>query len=340
MEPLDTLLDELPAPDPASAEPIIKALIQGGPATVTQLIDHVGDQFGNAAGVKATYALHGIAHYASRRGADAERKMVAETVAKALEARRSVDLKSFLCQQLQLCGGADQVPALAGLLTDEALCEPATQALVAIGGADAAAALRAALPRVQGRSRVTLIHALGRLRDTAAADEIRKDVAATDPSLRLAAWYVLGSIGDAVAADALLKAADGESSFERTQAMDACLRLARRLGDFGRTAEAEKILRALLVKRKGEAEVHDRLAALECLASVLGGTALPDIRAALGSQDLKFRIAAARIALDFARAILKTQPDAAANLLPAILHATEEATVRQQAEQLLGRVGK
>jgi hypothetical protein len=55
MEPLAALVDKLPAQDPAGAEPIIKALIQGGPAVIAQLIGQVGEQFGDPAGVKATY---------------------------------------------------------------------------------------------------------------------------------------------------------------------------------------------------------------------------------------------------------------------------------------------
>jgi len=340
MEPSATLLEKLPAQDPTSAEPTVKALIRGGPAVITQLIDQVGEQFGDPGGVRATYALHGATNYASRPGADAERKMMAETLAKALGARHSVDLKSFLCQQLQLCGGGEQVSALAGLLHDEALCEPATQALAAIGGEAAGAALRAALPKVQGKPRVTIINALGRLCDAAAADEIRKSVAEVDPDLRLAAWFALGSIGDAASAAALLRAAGGKPSFERTQATDAALRLARRLGERERKAEAESILRQLLAQRKAPEEVHDRLAVLECLTKVLREKAMPDLMAAIASEDLKYRTAAARIALGLGRAIQKAQPDEAAKLLKKILEVTKEEAVRQQAEALLRRQGK
>jgi len=346
MEPQTTLLEKLPAQNPASAEPIVKALVQGGPATITQLIGQVGEQFGDPAGVKATYALHGATHYACRPGAEAERKMMAETLAAALAAEHSADLKSLVCQQLQLCGGVEQVPALAALLGHEALCEPATQALAAIAGASAAsvssvaAALRAALPNAQGKPRVTIITALGRLGDSAAADEIRKSAASADPDLRRAAWYALGNIGDVASADALLKAAEGEPSFERTQATDACLRLARRLGERGRTAEAERIVRQLLARRKAPEDVHDRLAALECLSKVSWQGAMPDVTAAIASEDLTYRTAAARIALELGRAIQKTQPDEAAKLLKKVLEATEEEAVRRQAEASLGGQGK
>jgi HEAT repeat protein len=340
MEPLAALVDKLPAQDPAGAEPIIKALIQGGPAVIAQLIGQVGEQFGDPAGVKATYALHGITHYASRAGAEAERKMVAEALARALEAKHSVDLKSFLCQQLQWCGGAEQVPALAKLLTDEALCEPATQALAAIGGADAVVALRAALPKVQGPPRVTIINALGRFRDLAAADEIRRSVAAADPNLRRAAWYALGNIGDAAAAKALLQAAEGEASFDRTQATDACLRLAHRLGELGRRTEAEGILLQLLARREGPADGHDRLAVLEGFIHIVGEAALPGVTAALASQDLQYRTAAARLALDLVRAIQKALPGEAERLLERILEATKEEAVHRQAEQLLSEAGR
>ena len=83
--------------------------------------------------------------YASRPGADAERKVVAEALAKELAAEHSDELKTFVTRQLQLCGRVDDVPAIAELLGSDRLCEPATQALLAIGGKAAQQALKSAL---------------------------------------------------------------------------------------------------------------------------------------------------------------------------------------------------
>jgi hypothetical protein len=339
MDP-NPLLEQLPAKDPSTALPVMRQLVKGGPATVAELVNGVGERFGNPDGVKPTYALHGLVHYASRPDADAERKMVAETLAEQLAAKKSTDLKAFLCQQLQLCGGTAEVPALAGVLEDDTLCEPATQALTGIGGEAAAAALRAALPAARGKRRVTLVNALGRFRDKAAAAEVRKSVEDQDPDLRIVARYALGNMGDLASAGALLKVAEGEPNYERAQAFDACLRLARRLGESGKADEAEKILRPLAAKRTAAEEVHDRLAVLECLGAVLGAKAVSDMLAALASTNLKYRVAAARFALDLAVRLQKTDPAEAAKLAAAILDSTKEEAVRQQAQALLARSGK
>jgi HEAT repeat protein len=333
-------IEKLPAKQPDEAIPVMQALVKGAPTVVAELVKMVGQTFGDPKGVKATYALHGLVHYVSRAGAAEERKMVAEALAKQLAAPHSADLKSFLCQQLQWCGRREEVPALAPLLADEKLCEPAAQALVSIGGPAAAAALRAALSTAKGKQRMTIINSLGRLQDAEVAAEIRKLLSDADADLRAVAWYAAARAGDAAAAEHLLKIVAGEPSYERNQAFDACLRLTQRLAELGNAAEGERILRQLQARCKAPDETHFRSAILEGLAKVLGVKALPDALAALKSENLKERMAAGRIALDLAQALKKDHPAEADRLLAAILEETTEEAVRQRAQQLLGRAVK
>lgn len=326
----------LPADSPRAAEPVIKALLAGGPAMVARLVTAVGQTFGDPAGVKPTYAIHGLVHYACRPDAPpAERRMIADALAAELARPHSADLKSFICQQLQLCGDTGHIPAMAALLGDDALCEPATQAIAAIGGEPARAALRTALPAATGKRRTTLINALGALCDRQAADEMRKSLADADENLRLVTLYALGNIGDEASADALLKAAAGPPGFFRTQATDACLRLARAMAGRGDAAGAEKVLRRLMQMRAAPDEWHERLAALEALATACGAAAVPDVMAALESADLRYRTGAARIALDFAAALRAGNRAEAGAVLRKIAAATEEQAVRQRAAALL-----
>jgi len=322
----------LPAEDFAAAEPMMKSLIAGGRAAISSLVKQVGQRFGDPDGVQATYAVHGLVHYACRPGAEAERKMVAQTLAAELKQNHSADLKSFICQQLQLCGDDEQVPALAALLADESLCEPATQALAAIGTAAAAAALREALPRAEGRRRVTIINALGRLGDSQASAEIRKSLGQPDADLQAVSMYAAGNIGDLEAADRLLKAAAGEPGYMRNQAIDACLRLARRAAADGKTAQAEQLLRNL---SKTPLERHERCAVLDTLAQVLGPKGSADILQALAASDLRIRVAAGRIALHWTRSQAKSAPAETAKVLKRLLQATQEKAVLYAAENLL-----
>jgi len=150
------IFEKIPAESYEAAQQIGKELVAGGSATVVELVGLVGDEFGDPNGVKPKYALHALVIYASRGGAENERKMVAQALAGQLAAGHSDELKAFILRQLQLCGRPEEVPALAALLGDDRLCEPATQALLAIGGQRALSALRAAMPNAEGKRQVTI----------------------------------------------------------------------------------------------------------------------------------------------------------------------------------------
>ena len=154
------VLAKLPADDYKAAGELCTALLDAGPAVIKELVNLVGDEFGDPNGAKPKYALHGLVHYASRPGAETSRAMLAETLAGELSAEHSEELKAFIVRQLQLCGRTQEIPALAKLLSSDRLCNPATQALVAIGGPAALKALRDALPTAEGPRQVAISQAV------------------------------------------------------------------------------------------------------------------------------------------------------------------------------------
>lgn len=160
---LAALLKKLPAQSYEQAGEIGETLAAGGADTVRTLVVLVGDEFGDPDGAKPKEALHGLVIYASRPGADAQRKVVAETLAEELSAEHSDELKAFLIRQLQLCGREQEVPEIARLLASDRLCEPATQALLAIGGKSAGQALQTALKNASGPRKATLSQAVDSL---------------------------------------------------------------------------------------------------------------------------------------------------------------------------------
>jgi hypothetical protein len=341
----------------------VAAAAKADKAGLRNLIRDVGETFGAEDGVQAKYTLHGLAIWAARPsrsfddlfeaipstdrevGEDAvtdflhapafDRRLVAGALAEELAADHSKELKAFLCRQLQWCGEAEDVPALAPLLADDRLCEPATQALLAIGGEAAAKALRDALPKADGGRRVTILKAVGRLQDAASAAEARKDTGAEDRDLRLTALWALAKMGDGQAAEAELDAAAADPSFAQRMAFAAALLLARRLGEAGKTDAGEAICRRCMQQAEQREAVHERLAALDALGDVLGPKAVADVLKALDSKDLRYRVPAARTALRLAKAVRKKDRDASDRLLEKIPDATEEGFVRQEAERLL-----
>jgi hypothetical protein len=332
---LADLIEKLPAKDVAAAVRVIEQLVAGGPETVRKLVSMVGDEFGDTKGVKPKYALHGVVIWASRPAADAQRRMVAAVLARELGGGHSAELKAFLCRQLQWCGTAAEVKALTRLLGDDRLCEPATQALLAIGGQAATAAVRNALPKAAGKRRATIVKAVGRLRDKQSASAAQQACGAAEANVRLMGWYAVGNIGVCEAADVLLDAARTKGGFERTQGVDAALRLSRRAAEQGDKDTAGKIARAVLSAARGPEKVHERAAALHDLAMGLGAGAVGDVIEAMGSDDLWYRNAAARTALKLARAIRRDHQAETKKLLAKVVKATQERAVTQQAELML-----
>jgi HEAT repeat protein len=157
-------------------------------------------------------------------------------------------------------------PALGKLLADDELRGPAAQALLAIGDG-AAEEFRAALPKAAGRARVTVIHALGTLRDTQSAEALRKLLADADRDTRLTAAWAVSTIGDGASADALFKLADAAEGYERAKLNQACLLLAERLAAAGKRADAERIYKKLHDSRTDSSELHVRDAAARALGA-------------------------------------------------------------------------
>lgn len=104
--------------------------------------------------------------------------------------------KARACQQLGEFGDKRAVPALAALLSDEALSAYARSGLEGIPDPDAAAALRAALPRLRGNRLIGVVNSLGVLRDGQAVGALAK--LAGDPGSGAAreALLALGRISD------------------------------------------------------------------------------------------------------------------------------------------------
>jgi HEAT repeat protein len=164
-----------------------------------------------------------------------------------------------------VAGGKEVVGALGKLLADGELYEYAALALLAIQDG-AAEQFRKALPGSAGKRRLTVVQALGVLRDASSAGALKKLAGDPDRDTRLAALWALAKVGDPSAADVLIKAADAEG-YERTQATKACLVLAERLLAAGRKAEAARVYTYLRDSRTGPAERYVRDAATRGLAA-------------------------------------------------------------------------
>lgn len=263
-EKLAALVAQMPDPDSQGMmtenvdkeqiDAAIAAICDGGPDNVRGLVSMLGAP-GSEQDVKPHYALHCLANHTLVTGNEEARRQLCEVLAEELSAEHSQYVKSFLCQTLQWAGRSECVPALGQLLKDEALCDPAAMALVAIKNG-AAEQFRAAL--AGGPCKVTLIHSLAALRDIDSTDIFRQAIRDADREVRLAAGAGLAAIGDADSVDVLLAAADVDPGWERIRATKHCLVLAERLLAAGEQSGAVKIYEQLRDTRTAPSEAYVR----------------------------------------------------------------------------------
>jgi HEAT repeat protein len=261
------LVNKFPGPDSravkgkedlAEVERVLAELLKGGREHVVALVGLLVEP-GKGDDSRARYALHALATHVCGAMGRPKRKPFAEALASTLgDAGRPTGVRAFVIRQLQVAGGKEVAEALGQQLADAELCEPAAQALLAIRDG-AAEQFRAALPKVTGKQRLTVVQALGVLRDEKSAGALRKLAADPDRDTRLAALWGVANLGAAGGVAAVLKAADAKVPYERIKATQACLLLAERLAAAGQKREAARVYKYLQDTRSEPAEkyVHD-----------------------------------------------------------------------------------
>lgn len=257
-------------PDPAAAEKIFAAILSGGRDSIVELLELVREPSdADYKNYKPTYVLHGLVLYAGRAGQENQRRLLARAIASRLDSdKHSKAAKAVLIRELRVLGGKESVDALGMQLLDDELCGDATLALLTIYDG-VVSHFRDALTRVKGRNYVTILQALGALRDKASSASLKKALTDENRDVRRTAAWALANIGDASSAEALLKAADAAEGWERTQATKACLLLAERLTAANQKPQAARIYAHLRDTRSDPKERHVRKTAEQALSGTV-----------------------------------------------------------------------
>jgi HEAT repeat protein len=200
-------------------------------------------------------------------GDAAARKELETRLAAVLGSGLSRAAKDFAARKLTVIGTAASVPALAALLADNDLSHMARYALERIPAAEAAQALRDALPKLSGKLKVGAIGSLGVRRDTGAIAALAAAIGGGNATVAAAAANALGVIGTAEAVEALKKAGATASADAKPAVADAVLAAAERLLANGDKAAAQGAYKLLLT---GKPAKNVRLAATRGLLLVGG----------------------------------------------------------------------
>jgi len=289
------VLSKFPAQNTIERDALASEIIKLGPEGILETCRHLIPP-GEGDDARVRFALNGSAVYVNRSGAENERRMFARTLIKALKAAENDEVKAFLIRQLQITGKVEAVKPISKFLRNRRLCEPATQALLAIRTSNVEKALLKALSSAGGDNRITLIKALGEMRSHKAVKKIVKYARSEDKILRGVTLYALANIGDPVAEGLLDKVAVASSPYDRAKAPSLYLLYARRAAESGRRQKCVQICRALMKNYTAPYENNIPCAALSLLAEVLDGQVLADLLAAVDSMDKAFRAKALRLA--------------------------------------------
>jgi HEAT repeat protein len=289
------ILSRFPATSAEGRDRLAAEVIQLGPAGI-QLICGRLVAPGTGDDTLARFALNGVAVHISHGGSEKEREMYARTLIASLELAKNKEVKAFLIRQLQLAGKKEAVKPLKKYLKDKRLCEPATQALLAIRTKDAEKALLRSLGTVSAPNRITIIKALGELRSQKAAKKIIKYSTTRDKNLRDVALYALANIGHPNSEKVLDKIGVTAPSYERARAPSLYLLYAQRLAESGRKAQSVRVCRKMIKNYTAPQESHIQCAALSTLAAALGENAFGDLLAAMDNPNKELRWRALELA--------------------------------------------
>ncbi len=188
------------------------------------------------------------------------RKALEKRLADALAGGLSRSAQDYVCRKLRVVGTAQSVKALAALLPAQETSHIARYALERIPDEKAVAALRDALPKVNGKLKPGLVGSLGVRRDAKSIGAVAKLLGDSDLQVARAAAQALALIGTPAAAKELSKFAKTAPAGMKIPVADARLICAQQLLADGKKTEAVALYKELQGK---DQPAHVKTAALK-----------------------------------------------------------------------------
>lgn len=230
--PVAELLQRMPAVDSDQERDLARALFEMQPSALATLVPMIGSAAADD-DAAARYAIEAVGGWAARPRADDTREVWADRLAAEMGAGRSDEQLRFLLGQLALVGGERVVPDVVALLDRDAVREEAVAALVAIGGADAGAAIVAALNHAADdhAELAMLLDAAAALEPVEARASASRALTSSDPAVRLAGARALAAAAEPRSRADLVEVVMRAESAERPPLAAAALEFALRVDD-------------------------------------------------------------------------------------------------------------
>jgi len=153
--------------------------------------------------------------------------------------------KAMACKGLVVHGTEEAIPVLTPLLADPELASWARLALEAMPGSAADAALRNAMPKLNGNLLIGVINSIGERRDSRAVVPLTARLRDSDPEVVSAAAVALGKIGGNGAASSLGKALAQATPATASAIAEGCIRSAEQYLAAGKASQARKLYDAV-----------------------------------------------------------------------------------------------
>ncbi|MCL3779520.1 DUF1080 domain-containing protein [Prolixibacteraceae bacterium JC049] len=283
------ILAQMPTNDLKHRDRVMQEMIDLGDAGFAEFMKLVkAPGNGNDAAVRV--AMNSAARYASKFGKEECRAFMEKSFLDALSRANNKEVKAFYIHQLKLVATNASVGALKSYLSDERLCDPATQTLLAIKSADAITALDNALTSSTGKQQIRLVKAAAESRSTANLDAVIKLAGSKDKTLRKEAQLALAQMGAPKAYSTLWNAAKKANfTWESTIAAEAFVIYAERLAQNGHTKLAEKAVLSYVKAAKKANQLSQAASMLRVYINQIGTPAMSTILAEAQSSHKAYR---------------------------------------------------
>lgn len=290
------VLAQMPTKDLAQRDKAINELIEMGPEgfqKLTALLTAPG--IGDDTVVR--FALNSLARYASQFGKCKARIFTEDNILKALKTQKDVEVITFLLNQLNLVASEKTIPEISGYLTDEKLCEPATQTLLSLKMKVVAKQFITALPVAKGKTKATLVRALGEVKCEGSVKQITPLINADEQWMQKTALAALANIGSPESYKTLLKAAMAvDFKYEATNAAEAFLNYTNRLGEQNEIELMKKACKAIFKANTSANLLHNYSTALAIYTKYLGHQGTPLLLNAVDNNNKPFRYSVLNLA--------------------------------------------